>query len=167
MYAPSHRYFYFICPPILFSPPLLPPLPNISLPRSSFVPLPLSYLFPFPLFPFALFLSLLSSPSPSFLVYSFIETLTTPHSRLLLLAYPSGLQVWDCSDLASVREVLNLNLDSELGKDYSDSPLDSDDDNVYDAEGGGWGGQVVHAAILPGGKDGEDGDGERPFLGVL
>jgi hypothetical protein len=32
-----------------------------------------------------------------------------PNRRLLFLAYhPSGLQIWDCTDLSSVAEVLNL-----------------------------------------------------------
>jgi hypothetical protein len=31
-----------------------------------------------------------------------------PRRRLLLLGYASGLQIWDCTDLAMVSEVLNL-----------------------------------------------------------
>jgi hypothetical protein len=30
-------------------------------------------------------------------------------SRLLLLAYTSGLQIWDCTNLGAVSEILNLN----------------------------------------------------------
>ncbi|KAK2465840.1 hypothetical protein APHAL10511_001481 [Amanita phalloides] len=48
--------------------------------------------------------------------------------RLLILAYPSGFQIWDCTSLTSVSEVLNLNTSSPawLG-----------------------GGEIVHAAVLP------------------
>ena len=51
-----------------------------------------------------------------------------PRRRLLILAYSSGFQLWDCTNLASVTEVLNLNAASSewLG-----------------------GGEIVHVAVLP------------------
>ncbi|KAF5344506.1 hypothetical protein D9756_011356 [Leucocoprinus leucothites] len=35
------------------------------------------------------------------------------HRRVLIIAYTTGIQIWDSSDLGSVAEILNLTLDSE------------------------------------------------------
>ncbi|KAI0915567.1 hypothetical protein AcV5_003752 [Taiwanofungus camphoratus] len=51
--------------------------------------------------------------------------------RLLLLGYPSGLQIWDCSDLGSVSEILNLSGPQWGAVDFAavlPSPLTSEDD---------------------------------------
>ena len=38
-----------------------------------------------------------------------VRVLTTRlYRRVLFLGYPSGFQMWDCTDLATVSEVLNL-----------------------------------------------------------
>ncbi|KAF8890452.1 hypothetical protein BD779DRAFT_1517758 [Infundibulicybe gibba] len=68
-------------------------------------------------------------------------------SRLLLLAYASGLQIWDCTNLGSVSEVLNLS---------TQEAMDS--------------GRIVHAAVLPRRHQASDDDpwsGVRPLLGIL
>jgi len=54
---------------------------------------------------------------------------------LLFLGYASGLQIWDCTRLSSVDEVLNLNLDSDEWKMFFGR--------------GDQGMHVVHAAVLP------------------
>lgn len=39
----------------------------------------------------------------------YVRVLTTCFCRrILFLGYPSGFQMWECTDLASVSEVLNL-----------------------------------------------------------
>ncbi|EJD41989.1 hypothetical protein AURDEDRAFT_115239 [Auricularia subglabra TFB-10046 SS5] len=63
---------------------------------------------------------------------------TVGNTRVLLLAYASGLQLWDVSDLASIREMLNLDsMSLSLGS-------------------------VIAAAVLPGYKD-----EEGPIIGLL
>ncbi|KAF8622444.1 hypothetical protein AX15_007027 [Amanita polypyramis BW_CC] len=72
--------------------------------------------------------------------------------RFLILAYPSGFQLWDCTNLASVTEVLNVNTASHewLG-----------------------GGEIVHAAILPSPSpnvvqpSSDPYAGDRPLLGIV
>ncbi|KAF8638773.1 hypothetical protein AX17_001968 [Amanita inopinata Kibby_2008] len=72
--------------------------------------------------------------------------------RLLILAYPSGFQLWDCTDLGSVTEVLNLNVKSPewLG-----------------------GGEIVHVSVLPSPSSqtlrqfGDPLAGDRPLLGIV
>ena len=76
-------------------------------------------------------------------------------TRLLLIAYINAFKIWDCTDLDSVHEVLNVNI--------SRVPVDG----ATDSE---WNGRVVHAAVLPesrrkGAKDPFRGD--RPLIGVL
>jgi hypothetical protein len=78
------------------------------------------------------------------------------HTRLLFISYASAFEIWDCTDLESLQEVLNINTDRNPG----------DDANV-DSE---WTGRVVRAAVVPeprrkGAKDPFRGD--RPLIGVL
>ena len=74
------------------------------------------------------------------------------HRRFLILAYPSGFQLWDCTSLSSVTEVLNLNTTST------------------EWHGGG---QIVHAAFLPSPSSlvvrhfGDPYSVDRPLLGVM
>lgn len=42
-----------------------------------------------------------------FVLYSFLMCFSR---RVLLIAYPTGLQIWDCSDLSALREVFDLDL---------------------------------------------------------
>ncbi|PFH47114.1 hypothetical protein AMATHDRAFT_68396 [Amanita thiersii Skay4041] len=71
--------------------------------------------------------------------------------RLLILAYPSGFQLWDCTDLSSVTEVLNLNM------------------NTSEWQGGG---DIVHVAMLPAPHSrvvrrfGDPLAEDRPLLGI-
>ena len=67
------------------------------------------------------------------------------HKRVLLLAYPSGFQMWDVSNLDAVRELLNLKTES-----------------LHNA------GPVLCAAVLPTQVDRVDEfENSRPLLGVL
>jgi hypothetical protein len=75
------------------------------------------------------------------------------HSRLLFI---SSFDIWDCTDLESLQEVLNINTDR--------NPVDG---SAVDSE---WNGRVVRAAVVPeprrsGAKDPFRGD--RPLIGVL
>ncbi|KJA24731.1 hypothetical protein HYPSUDRAFT_200291 [Hypholoma sublateritium FD-334 SS-4] len=38
------------------------------------------------------------------------RAIETVLARILLVAYPTGLQMWDCADLSALREVLDLDL---------------------------------------------------------
>ena len=72
------------------------------------------------------------------------------HTRVLLLAYTSGLQIWDTGNLGAVREVLNLKTDS--------LHINA--------------GPVLCAAVLPTPCEGEgvgadEFESARPLLGVL
>ncbi|KAF9527640.1 hypothetical protein CPB83DRAFT_895045 [Crepidotus variabilis] len=84
--------------------------------------------------------------------------------RLLMLGYAYGFQIWDCTSLGSVDEVLNLNYDT----------------SASEGRGQGWrsdGGallNVVHVAVLPSpsrhavAQNGEDPyESFRPMVGVL
>ncbi|KAF8332992.1 hypothetical protein F5887DRAFT_995039, partial [Amanita rubescens] len=72
--------------------------------------------------------------------------------RFLILAYPSGFQLWDCTSLSSVTEVLNLNTTSD------------------EWHGGG---EIVHAALLPSPSSqavrhfGDPYAQDRPLLGII
>lgn len=79
--------------------------------------------------------------------------------RLLIVGYACGLQVWDCTNLASIDEVLNLNLDSAewrmlLASEGSDTLV-----------------RVVHAGVLPSPHNqyvsGDLFQDQRPLLGIL
>ena len=79
--------------------------------------------------------------------------------RLLILSYiPLGLQIWDCTDLGTVTEVLNLNFS---GAEWKELEFDV--------------GRVVYAALLSSGvnksasvKDKSNSFKEdRPFLGIV
>ena len=79
--------------------------------------------------------------------------------RLLILSYiPSGLQIWDCTDLGTVTEVLNLNFS---GAEWKELEFDV--------------GRVVYAALLSSSvnrsdsvRDKSDSFREdRPFLGIM
>jgi hypothetical protein len=65
------------------------------------------------------------------------------HRRLLLLGYLSGLQIWDCTNLDSITELLNV------------STLE-------------WG-SVLHAEVLPGpsATTGDEFLHSRPLLGIM
>jgi hypothetical protein len=65
------------------------------------------------------------------------------HRRLLILAYSSGLQIWDCTNLDSISEMLNIS-----------SPE--------------WG-RVVHAEVLPNlpAAAGDEFLNSRPLLGMM
>lgn len=66
-----------------------------------------------------------------------------PTSRILLLGYRNGIQIWDCTNLGSVSEVLNLS-----GIEWSD---------------------VITAAVLPDPLVSDSRDlfvAERPLLGI-
>jgi hypothetical protein len=82
-----------------------------------------------------------------------------------MLAYPAGLQIWDCSDLSAVSEVLNLNLDSAewrmiLGNGKGGSTKIQEEGIVV---------QVVHAALLstPSHTRSDLFAGDRPLLGIM
>ncbi|KIM42507.1 hypothetical protein M413DRAFT_444245 [Hebeloma cylindrosporum] len=91
--------------------------------------------------------------------------------HVLILAYPAGLQMWDCADLASISEVFNLNFDLpewELVVGRRGARGDGSDAAAQQV-------RVVHAAVLPppshramiphGGKD--PFAESRPLLGIL
>lgn len=63
-------------------------------------------------------------------------------SRLFFVGYTSGLQVWDCTDLSTVSEVLNLSAD--------------------------WG-RVIHAGVLPDPQSAASDPfaSERPLIGIV
>lgn len=92
------------------------------------------------------------------------------YRHVLILAYPAGLQMWDCADLASISEMFNLNFDLPewelvVGRGSSVAGRDGGVEQVW----------VVHAAVLPppghramiphGGKD--PFAESRPLLGIL
>lgn len=87
------------------------------------------------------------------------------HSRFLILAYPAGLQIWDCSDLSAISEILNLNFDSAewkmiLGNGKGGSTKRQEEGMMF---------RVVHAALLPAPSETRSdlfGD-DRPLLGIL
>jgi hypothetical protein len=100
------------------------------------------------------------------------------YRHVLVLAYPAGLQMWDCADLASISEVFNLNFNlpewelvvgrgsgTESGRGSRGVSGDESEGQV----------RVVHAAVLPSPSyrvmiptGGMDGLGEsRPLLGIL
>lgn len=69
--------------------------------------------------------------------------LTTPlHRRVLFLGYYSGFQMWDCTNLASVSEVLNLSASS-------------------------WGHVTFAGALLPPVADDGQLSSLRPLIGVM
>lgn len=91
-------------------------------------------------------------------------------SRFLILAYLAGLQIWDCSDLSAISEVLNLNFDSAewrmvLGNGKGGSTRRQEEGIVV---------QVIHAAFLPAPTQprldtsiSDPFGGYRPLLGIL
>ncbi|KAJ3488016.1 hypothetical protein NLJ89_g11658 [Agrocybe chaxingu] len=102
---------------------------------------------------------------------------------MLILAYPTGLQIWDCTNLSAISEVLNLNLNSdEWGMLLGSPDLSRSTASVrggggnpgMDEEGSSQALRIVHAALLPPpsrrslGHAGRDAFGEdRPLLGIL
>lgn len=64
--------------------------------------------------------------------------------RLLLLGYPRGFQVWDCTNPSTVSEVVNVASSEEWGA-------------------------VTYAALLPTPREELEGAklGQRPYLGVV
>ena len=83
-------------------------------------------------------------------------------SRFLILGYPAGLQIWDCSDLNAISEILNLNFDSAewrmiLGSGKGGSANSQEE------------GAVVYAALLPSPSETRTDpfSGDRPLLGIL
>ena len=87
------------------------------------------------------------------------------YSRFLILAYPAGLQIWDCSDLSAISEGLNLNFDSAewrmiLGNGKGGSTKRQEEGMVV---------QVIHAALLPAPRETplDLFGGDRPLLGIL
>lgn len=76
-----------------------------------------------------------------------------PRRRLLFLAYSSGLQIWDCSILASVSELLNLTGTMTI-PDFSGAGVEI--------------GRVTYAAVLPSPRVGpQNGASGRPFIGLV
>ncbi|KAG2014393.1 hypothetical protein CC2G_011214 [Coprinopsis cinerea AmutBmut pab1-1] len=81
---------------------------------------------------------------------------------LLILAYANGLQIWDTSNLGSVKEVLNVNFDlstlRRLGF-VDEEAREREDEEV----------RVVDAQIVPAplGKTKDVWEGKRPLLGIL
>jgi len=77
------------------------------------------------------------------LTFEFVLILIVIRRRLLLLGYLSGLQIWDCTNLDSITEVLNV------------SSLDC--------------GRILHAEVLPSPPTaaGDDFLGLRPLLGIM
>lgn len=75
--------------------------------------------------------------------YSGKDSFVTSFSRILLLGYTSGLQIWDCTVLGSVSEILNL----------TDYPF----------------GSVTFAGVLlaPHSSRESDYDASRPLIGVM
>lgn len=75
--------------------------------------------------------------------YSFITDVFIPFRRILFLGYTTGLQIWDCTILGSVSEILNLT-------DYSF-------------------GSITFAAILatPNTSRHRDSDSDEPLIGVV
>ncbi|KAG6884264.1 hypothetical protein C0993_012694 [Termitomyces sp. T159_Od127] len=67
-----------------------------------------------------------------------------PATRLLFVAYPSALRVWDTTDLDSVGEVLRLCLSTLEGAEEA---------------------RIVHAAVLPAARR-RDEDEDRPWIGI-
>lgn len=69
--------------------------------------------------------------------YIHCESWLTVSRRILVLGYPTGLQIWDCSNLASASEILNLS-----GHAWSDirtanvlsNPLPGDAKDVFEAQ---------------------------------
>ncbi|KAL0948774.1 hypothetical protein HGRIS_008904 [Hohenbuehelia grisea] len=96
--------------------------------------------------------------------------------RLLILGYasPGGLQIWDCTDLGSIRELLNLGKPDDAG--YGHGPSAATRAQQASSEGGddsdvvAWG-AVTYAAVLPAPPPhavAEDALGaQRPLIGVV
>jgi hypothetical protein len=88
------------------------------------------------------------------LFHSFDES---KHGRHLFIAYASAFEIWDCTDLKSLREVLNINTDHNPAVDGATVVLQ-------------WTGRVVHAAVVPEPRSKGAGvpfRGDRPLIGVL
>lgn len=85
----------------------------------------------------------LSKSSDVYLVHTDAER-SLSHRRLLFLGYQSGLQVWDCTNLGSVCEVMNVSRED------------------------GWG-RVSLARVLPApiAKNDKDLACKRPLIGVV
>lgn len=67
--------------------------------------------------------------------------------RLLVIGYLTGIQVWDCSDLTLVKEILNLKLVSPLESNTNSSPsIGVPDDKEHPSF---YGRYPVYAGILP------------------
>lgn len=83
------------------------------------------------------------------------------YRRLLFVGYTSGLQIWDCTNLESVHEVLNLSgsISSTSSKPRSTS---------QPGFGQGWG-RVRYAAVLPtpSSRDEDEFVDRRPLIGVV
>jgi hypothetical protein len=62
--------------------------------------------------------------------------------RLLLLGYRSGLQIWDCTNLGSVSEIVNI------------------------SGGDSWG-KVTFVSVLPTPRNDEVFASQRPLIGVV
>lgn len=75
--------------------------------------------------------------------------------RLLFIAYSTAFEVWDCTDLESLQEVLHI----RTGRNVASSNPDSD-----------WSGRVLHAAAVPESRTEGANDpfkGDRPLIGIL
>ncbi|KAG9219724.1 hypothetical protein CCMSSC00406_0010187 [Pleurotus cornucopiae] len=85
------------------------------------------------------------------------DTVRPGNRLLLLLGYARGMQIWDCTDLSTVREVFNTT---------SNDLLSGEDGRRHEEA---WG-RVTHAAVLPspGNSDIEDVcEGQRPVIGIV
>ncbi|KAF8903655.1 hypothetical protein CPB84DRAFT_1773819 [Gymnopilus junonius] len=70
--------------------------------------------------------------------------------RVLIIAYPTSLQIWDCADLKEVKEVLDVDFGApEWGLLVGDSSFGPRRRGKEEEEGGKVRMRVVHAAVLP------------------
>ena len=112
------------------------------------------------------------------------------YSRLLLLAYTSGLQIWDCTNLGSVSEILNLrsspapvpsaqnitinvlNTDTTIPEALDISGVNHVLNLPRVEDGPAEWGRVLRAAVLPGpsserARRADPFKRERPVIGVV
>ena len=103
------------------------------------------------------FLRLQSTSQLVNLIYNLYSPDGSKHTRLLFIGYPSAFEIWDCSDLESLHQVLSINTGRKSGGGSS-----------ADLE---WCGRVVRgAAAAPGPRRKGAKDpfrGDRPLIGVL
>ncbi|KAF4600268.1 hypothetical protein EYR38_004892 [Pleurotus pulmonarius] len=84
------------------------------------------------------------------------DTVRSGNRLLLLLGYARGMQIWDCTDLSTVREVFNTT---------SNDLLSGEDGRRHEEA---WG-RVTHAAVLPSPRSSLEDvcEGERPVIGIV